>query len=58
MAIPPLGNEKGWGDPTPIVLAILLLIFLGAWIKGASRSPSVQECLDLLNRRPGENVVR
>ncbi|MBD1909703.1 MULTISPECIES: hypothetical protein [unclassified Leptolyngbya] len=51
--IDPPGNPNGWGDPTPIVLAILLLVFLGAWV-GTLDQPSaltIQQCRELLGQQ-------
>ncbi len=48
--IEPPGNPKGWGDPGPIVMFILFMIFLGAWVDNLSRTAQANEayCRDLL----------
>lgn len=48
--IEPPGNPEGWGDPGPIVLVILLLIFLGTWVGGFNRPLSVEQCREFLER--------
>lgn len=51
--IEPPGNPNGWGDPTPIVLVILLLVFFGAWV-GTLDQPSaltIQQCRELLGQQ-------
>lgn len=54
--IEPPGNPDGWGDPSPIVLVILLMIFLGAWVGDArrpiSQSLTIEQCRELLQRYP------
>jgi len=50
--IEPPGNPNGWGDPSPIVMVILLLIFFGAWI-GNMNQPSaltIQRCQEILRQ--------
>lgn len=50
--IEPPGNPDGWGNPAPIVMIILLLIFFGAWI-GNMRQPTnltIRQCEELLIR--------
>ncbi|MGG6296113.1 hypothetical protein ACQ4M4_17130 [Leptolyngbya sp. AN02str] len=48
--IEPPGNPDGWGDPSPIVFIILILIFFGAWIGNMNRTPiaTIEYCRELL----------
>jgi len=50
MSIEPPGNPKGWGDPAPIVMIVLLMVFFGAWIDNLNRPLSVQQCQEILRR--------
>jgi hypothetical protein len=47
MPIEPPGNPKGWGDPSPIVLIVLLLVFLGAWLSSTSTPITLRQCQEL-----------
>ncbi|MBD2463256.1 hypothetical protein H6G89_19665 [Oscillatoria sp. FACHB-1407] len=44
------GNPKGWGDPAPIVLAVLLLVIAGAAVDNFTNVIAERDrCEELLN---------
>ncbi len=51
----PPGNPKGWGDPAPIAMIVLLMVFFGAWIDQLNRPLSVQQCQEILRRDAQQN---
>jgi hypothetical protein len=45
------GNPKGWGDPGPLVLAIILLVILGAALGSYGNFAAQQQrCQQLLQQ--------
>ncbi|BAU42011.1 MULTISPECIES: hypothetical protein [Cyanophyceae] len=49
--IEPPGNPDGWGDPSPIVLIILLMLFFGSWIGSTINRPTtLEECRQILQQ--------
>lgn len=45
------GNPKGWGDPAPIVLMVLLLALLGSAVGNYDNYTAEQQrCQQILNR--------
>lgn len=45
------GNPKGWGDPGPIVLVVLVLILAGAAVGNYNNySATQQRCNELLQQ--------
>jgi hypothetical protein len=51
----PPGNPKGWGDPAPIAMIVLLMVFFGAWIDQLDQPLSVQQCQEILRRDAQQN---